>query len=454
MALHKGLMREGFKLPTCEKHFHDYDETWLVLSGRGTGYWIDHDGVRENFNLESGDVWMIPAGFEHGSEGFPETKSNSDDFRIQVFNGTLAPGHHALGHHYIEHSGYIPRLTLTKTPTDRYKQKDRPNRGVTLIEKGKAKFGPVEFPRLRPGEILCRTLVSGLTNGTERNALLGGNYGGSFPRRAGYQRVAEIVENGGGVNRRIYQNGDLIFSGRSSGIGHVEYFTCDVSNPSDPNMLVVKLPKDGLIDPIGASLFGIASVALHDIRRADVRLGEEVLVIGAGPVGQLVAQVARAAGARTTLVDVDSARLELGRSLGPLAIFQPTEAESLVDHFGRDRFDVVMETSGAPVLDGVLGTDWTGGILKPRGRLALIGGRGEVGYTFNAGQAREIEVQHASHFVQSELEEVARLASLGVLKTRELVTRVVPIKECEAVYSELITAPRNLFGVAFDWRDH
>lgn len=174
MALHKGLMREGFKLPTCEKHFHDYDETWLILSGRGTGYWIDQDGVREDFNLESGDVWMIPAGFEHGSEGFLETKINSEDFRIQVFNGTLAPGHHALGHHYIEHSRYIPRLTLTKTPTDRYQQKDRPNRGVTLIEKGKAKFGPVEFPRLRPGEILCRTLVSGLTNGTERNALLGG----------------------------------------------------------------------------------------------------------------------------------------------------------------------------------------------------------------------------------------------------------------------------------------
>lgn len=220
-------------------------------------------------------------------------------------------------------------------------------------------------------------------------------------------------------------------------------------------MLLVKLPKDGPIDPIGASLFGIASVALHDIRRADVRLGEDVLVIGAGPVGQLVAQIARAAGARTTLVDVDPARLELRRSLGPLAVFQPTEAESLVDHFGRDCFDVVMETSGAPVLDGVLGTDWIGGILKPKGRLALIGGREEVGYTFNAGQAREIEVQHASHFVQSDLEEVARLAALGVvLKTRELVTRVVPIEECEAVYSELIKAPRNLFGVAFDWRGH
>ncbi|MCA1510417.1 zinc-binding dehydrogenase [Bradyrhizobium sp. NBAIM01] len=452
MALHRGLLREGFKLPTCEKHFHDYDETWLILSGRGTGYWIDHDGFREEFTLEAGDVWMIPAGFEHGSEGFADTKSNSEDFRIQVFNGTLAAGHHVLGHHYVEQSGYIPRLTLTKTPTDRYKQKLRSNRGVTFVEKGKAKFGAVDCPPLREGEILCRTVVSGLTNGTERNSLLGGNYGGAFPRRAGYQRVAEIVELGGGVARRIYKTGDLIFSGRSSGIGHVEYFTCNVANPNDEDMLLVKLAKDGSIDPIAASLFGIASVALHDIRRADVRLGEELLVIGAGPVGQLVAQVGRAAGARTTLVDLDEARLKLGLSLGPLTVFQPTPAETLVDHFGRDRFDVIMETSGAPVLDAVLGTDWAGGLLKPKGRLALIGGRGEVGYTFNAGQAREIEVLHASHFVQSDLEEVSRLASLGILKTRELITKVVPISECEAVYAELVEAPSNLLGVAFDWR--
>lgn len=452
MALHKGLLNhEGFGLPTCEKHFHDHDETWLILSGKGTGYWIDHDGARQDFELEAGDVWMIPAGFEHGSEGFPDTKANSDDFRIEVFNGTLAPGHHVVGHHYVEQAKYIPHLTLTKVPTNRYEQVEaRSNRAITFIEKGRAQFGPIEFPRLKEGEILCRTLVSGLTNGTERNVLLGENYGGPFPQRVGYQRVAEIVERGGGVSRLGYRTGDTIFCGRHH--GHAEYFTCNVANPSDPNLLVIKLPKDGSIDPIGASLFGIASVALHDVRRANVRLGEELLVIGAGPVGQLVAQVGRVAGARTTLVDIDGDRLELARSLGPITVFQSTQAETLTDHFGRDRFDVVIDTSGAPILDEILGTDWEGGLLKPKGRLALVGGRGEVKYPFNAGQVREVEVLHARHFTQSDLEEVARLASLGTLKTRDLVTKIVPIEKCEAIYAELRDAPHNLLGVAFDWR--
>ena len=89
MALHKGLMNGGFALPQCEKHFHDHDETWLILCGQGTSYWMDHAGRREDFVLHAGDVWMIPAGYEHGSDG-----PNSEDFRIAVFNGTEPPGSH------------------------------------------------------------------------------------------------------------------------------------------------------------------------------------------------------------------------------------------------------------------------------------------------------------------------------------------------------------------------
>ncbi|MCC5875618.1 MAG: cupin domain-containing protein [Candidatus Sumerlaeia bacterium] len=115
MALHKGHMKQGFKLPDCEKHFHDYDETWLILKGKGNGYWIDHQGQRVDFELEGGDVWMIPAGYEHGSDG-----PNSDDFEITVFLGTMPTGSHAPGHYYVERERYIPILKLARIPTERY----------------------------------------------------------------------------------------------------------------------------------------------------------------------------------------------------------------------------------------------------------------------------------------------------------------------------------------------
>jgi hypothetical protein len=86
--------------------------------------------------LEAGDVWMAPAGYEHGSEG-----PNSDDFTIAVFNGAGPPGAHKPGHYYVEKEGYIPSLELKKTPSERYGK--RPTlpakmKGIMFVEQGKA----------------------------------------------------------------------------------------------------------------------------------------------------------------------------------------------------------------------------------------------------------------------------------------------------------------------------
>lgn len=120
MTLFKGLLDEGFSLPECEKHFHDTDETWLILAGHGVGYWIDRADNREEFVLDRGDVWLIPAGYEHGSDGIPGLGHNSADFRIAVFRGSEAPGSHLPGHYYVEDEGYIPSFQLIKTDTNRY----------------------------------------------------------------------------------------------------------------------------------------------------------------------------------------------------------------------------------------------------------------------------------------------------------------------------------------------
>ena len=113
MTLHRGLLLSGFTMPACEQHFHDHDETWLILAGRGNAFLIDHDGRREDVDLQAGDVLMIPAGYEHGSEG-PNT------FAMAAFNGTLAEGAHEPGHYYLEHERYVPSLSLRRHPSDRY----------------------------------------------------------------------------------------------------------------------------------------------------------------------------------------------------------------------------------------------------------------------------------------------------------------------------------------------
>ena len=97
-----------------EKHFHDHDETWVVLEGRAKAYFIDREGHRDDFMLDKGDCWMIEVGFEHGADPI------TPEFKLIYIHGTYSPGCHKPGHYYMEEERYIPSFELKKTPTDRY----------------------------------------------------------------------------------------------------------------------------------------------------------------------------------------------------------------------------------------------------------------------------------------------------------------------------------------------
>ena len=442
MPLHKSLLKNGFKLPQCEKHFHDHDETWLVLAGTGAGFWIDHAGTREEFALEPGDVWMIPAGYEHGSVG-----QNSPDFTISVFDGTMPPGCHKSGHYYIENEGYIPSFQLVKTPTGRYRKPaalPATMKGVMFVEKGRAVLQDEPSPVCRPGQILCQTVYSGVTNGTERNVLLGGNYGGTWPSRCGYQTVGRVLDLGIGVKN--FAIGDLVYSGNFS--QHVAYFAADAATEHAAN-LVIKLPA--AVEPKHAALFGVASVAMHDVRRADSGLGDHVLVVGAGLIGQFTAQAARAAGAHVTMCDLDSRRLALAKTLGAHETVTITGDDSWAALKAAGMFDAIFEDSGAPILDKLIGATWGLGLVKTRGLVVMIAGRKDVTYNFNAGQGAELTIFHASHFDRSDILEVCRLVADGVIKVGPLIQDVVPIENAASVYDRLRDQPNTLLGTVFEW---
>jgi uncharacterized protein YjlB len=116
MPLYKNLVNESHSVSEVEKHFHDHDETWIVVRGSATGFSIDHAGNREEFLLEAGDVWLIPAGHEHGIVG-----STAKDLAITFHPGTIPEGSHEPSHYHMEVEGYIPSLHLIKTATDRYR---------------------------------------------------------------------------------------------------------------------------------------------------------------------------------------------------------------------------------------------------------------------------------------------------------------------------------------------
>ena len=339
----------------------------------------------------------------------------------------------------------MARHTSTRSTTARHAKRPAlpaTMRGIVFPEKGKAVLQDEPTPGCDPGTVLCQSLYTGLTNGTERNVLMGGNYGGAWPSRCGYQNVGRVLAVGVGVQG--VHVGDTVFSGDFC--QHRQYFAA----PATAGKLIVQLPD--AVDAQHAALFGVASVAMHDIRRADVKLGEKVLVVGAGPIGQFTAQAARLAGGIVTICDLNAKRLVVAERLGAhAAITLTTDAASWAAVKQVGPFDVVFEDSGAPILDHVIGGNWGQGVLKHRSRVVMIAGRGRVEYSFNAGQGYELCVFHASHFESDDLQQVCRLTAEGVLKIGPVIQAVVKAEKAVAIYDTLRDNPASLFGVVFDW---
>ena len=320
-------------------------------------------------------------------------------------------------------------------------------KGIIFPAQGQACLQDEPAPVCGAEQVLCRTLYSGLSNGTERHFLVGGPYGGrKWPCRIGYQNVGEVIEVGSQV--RTYQVGDRFFTANFA--QHVECFAQNASNPQRDDHLMLRLPD--AIESTHAALFGVASVAMHDVRLAGTAQGERAAVIGAGLIGQFVAQCARAAGADVTLCSRQAHRLAVAAKLG-LNTFDMSPDTAWDDLLAVGPFDVVFETSGADVLDRIIGVGFAGpSLLRKRGRLMLVAGRDTVTYSSGAAQKGKLSIVQASHFERPDLLRVAELAEAGTIQIAPLIQSVVPIAQAIEVYERLRDDPMSVGGTVFDWQ--
>jgi len=315
------------------------------------------------------------------------------------------------------------RAIVTRLLPDRRREK-------VLVSDWPEPAGPVG------NQVKTRTLYSGITNGTERNDLVRGNYAHrdeQLPAGWGYQNVGRVIEAGPDV--KTLRVGDLLYLSQD----HTEY--CVVPEDS----LLVRLPPE--IDPRQAALFGMASVATRSCRNADLRLGQTFLVVGAGFIGQMAAQIGTAMGARVTLCDIDEHRLDLARQIGA--------AEAAINSGGASWEKVKAAGPYHTVLDvaGVVGMeDKLLDVVEWGGTVLFIAGRFKVEYTFNLGQSKAITIKQNSHFTRDDLENLCRLVRRRLAQIGPLVQDVVPVAEAKRVYDTLRDEPSRLLGTVFDWQ--
>jgi predicted dehydrogenase len=121
----------------------------------------------------------------------------------------------------------------------------------------------------------------------------------------GYSASGLVVEVGEGVTE--FRAGDRVACAGTGYAAHAELL-------SVPKNLCVRLP-DGVDFEAGA-FATLGAIALQGVRLAEPTLGESVVVIGLGLIGQLAAQLLRANGCRVFGVDLDASKVELAKTLG------------------------------------------------------------------------------------------------------------------------------------------
>ena len=172
--------------------------------------------------------------------------------------------------------------------------------------------------------------------------------------------------------------------------------------------------QGALVEPV--------SVAVHAVARAGRLVGRRVAVLGAGPIGNLVAQAARCEGARVLITDLSDYRLDIARQCGLTATSNAKEetlAQASERVFGKDGFDVAFECVGVEAtITAAIETIQKGGTLlvvgvfgdKPRVNLGLV-------------QDRELNIHGTLMYQSQDYKRAVELIASGGIITEPLISK-------------------------------
>ena len=320
-------------------------------------------------------------------------------------------------------------------------------------------------PVAAPGEVLVRVEACGICGSDVHG------YDGSSGRRIppivmGHEAAGTVAAVGEGVAG--YAVGDRVTFDSTVYCGECAYCKRGLINLCDnrqvigvscgdyrrhgafaefvavPQRILYHLPAN--LSFAEAAMLEAASVALHAVRVSEARGGETALVIGAGMIGLLTLQAARAAGcARVFIADVDESRLKMAAEVG---------ADETLYSSGAGLIDKVVELTGGLGVDlayEAVGRNETVtaaiDCTRKGGTVTLIGNiQPEVTLPLQKVVTRQIRLQ-GSCASAGEYPQAIELISSGKMQVRPLITAVAPLEEGPRWFERLHAREPNLMKV-------
>lgn len=239
-----------------------------------------------------------------------------------------------------------------------------------MIAPGKIEFQEVPMPKAGKGQVVVKIMKIGIC-GSDIHVYHGKHPFTSYPVTQGHEVSGIIHEIGEGVEDLcIGQKVTIqpqIFCGKCYPCTHGKYNLCEnlkVMGFQDVGMAshyfsvdaekVTPLPETMDFDE--GAMIEPTAVACHAVCRAGDVNGMKIAVLGAGPIGNLVAQTAKAMGAASVMItDISDVRLKKAKECGIDFAYNTKSkdfGEAMVECFGPDKADVIYDCAGNDITMG------------------------------------------------------------------------------------------------------
>lgn len=263
------------------------------------------------------------------------------------------------------------------------------------LKSGKMEILEVPFPALNKGQVLVRNYFSVISAGTEGKTVTDARMGYIAKARSRQKEVKQVIEmvklNGllstytfvmnkldapselgystageviaVGENVTNFKVGDKVACGGASA-SHADVIAVPVN-------LCVKVPES--VNLKHAAFTTIASIAIQGIRQADLRMGENCLIIGMGLIGQMTSKILKASGIQSICVDVSEKQVVQSKEAGIENVFQRNTPgiDEMIMKFSRGfGVDAVIITAGTSSLDPI---EFAGSMARKKGKVVIVG---------------------------------------------------------------------------------
>ncbi len=251
-----------------------------------------------------------------------------------------------------------------------------------------------------------------------------------------------------------------------SGVGyasHAEYNQV-------PQQLLTPIPEGVSFEE--AAFVTLGAIAMQGVRRAAPTFGETILVVGLGLLGQLAAQITRAAGCHVIGCDPIAEKRTLAKELGADVVCSPNELDAVVQEwtggYGVDAVVICAASKNSAVTNQALD------LCRPKGRVSVVGAVGlqlqreplylkeldffiscsygpgrynhnyeERGLDYPIGYVRWTEGRNMAEFL--------RMVAEKKVQVKPLISVIKPVEEAQAAYDAILSGETNAISALISY---